>query len=54
MNFKLSNIKKLNNFIISKIKFLEIFEFIVFNLKFVPCKELVCIGLSIQNYKYYK
>jgi WD repeat and FYVE domain-containing protein 3 len=31
-------------------KFIEILEFIVFNLKFVPCKELISIGLSIQNY----
>ncbi len=45
--FLRSNLKK---FYFKKVKFLEIFEFIAFNLKFVPCKELVCIGLSIQNY----
>jgi len=33
-----------------QLKFIEILEFIVFGLKFVPCKELVSIGLSIQNY----
>ena len=33
-----------------QIKFLEILEFLVFNMKFVPCKELVSIGFSIQNY----
>ena len=33
-----------------QLKFIEILEFIVFNLKFVPCKELVSIGLSIQNF----
>ena len=33
-----------------QMKFIEILEFIVFSLKFVPCKELVSIGLSIQNY----
>lgn len=36
----------------SKSKFVEILEFIAFNMKFVPCKELVSIGLTIQNYKY--
>lgn len=33
-----------------QLRFIEILEFIVFDLKFVPCKELVSIGLCIQNY----
>ncbi|CAF0832439.1 unnamed protein product, partial [Brachionus calyciflorus] len=37
-----------------QVKFIEILEFIIFGLKFVPCKELVSIGLSIQNYNFTK
>lgn len=33
-----------------QIRFLEILEFLVVNMKFVPCKELVSIGLALQNY----
>ncbi len=33
-----------------QIKFLEILEFLVFTMKFMPCKELVSIGFAIQNY----
>ena len=34
-----------------QVKFIEILEFITFTMKLIPCKELVSIGLSIQNYK---
>lgn len=32
-----------------QLKFIDIIEYIIYSLKFVPCKELVSIGLAIQN-----
>ncbi len=49
-SFEETSIKILNRTNDIQLKFIELLEFIVYEMRFVPCKELISMGMSLQNY----